>query len=174
MSYQVTVASGQQNVVLPDGLRHKPGDTVTLTNDQYAQLTSSALSSLLTGAVNENSLSVAATTGTGGFALQNATPTILTWTVPNDGQLHMFTVVSVLHVTSAETGGVVQVVYQSPVSGAGSHFSQILAGGLATDTNGQTGTTIFGLAQAGTSVTVQQTSALTAGAASLRAEIWAL
>jgi hypothetical protein len=113
-----------------------------------------------------------ATTGTAGFALQNATPNVISWTAPNDGAVHMFVAVSVVHVTSAETGGTIQVIYQSPTSGAGNHFSQLLAGGLGTDVNGQTGTTIFALVQPGTTVTIQQTAALTAGAATLVAELW--
>lgn len=47
MPYQVTVAPGLSNVVLPDGLRHKAGDVVTLTDDQYGTLSATALSSLL-------------------------------------------------------------------------------------------------------------------------------
>ena len=113
-----------------------------------------------------------ATTGTAGFALQNGTPNILTWTAPGDSAVHMFVALSVVHVTSAETGGTVQVIFQSPISGAGNHFSQLVAGGLGTDANGQTGTTIFGLVQPGTTVTIQQTTALTAGAATAWFEIW--
>jgi hypothetical protein len=113
-----------------------------------------------------------ATTGTAGFALTNGTPNIISWTAPNDGAIHMFVCVSVAHVTSTETGGTVVVTYQSPVSGAANHFSQILAGALSTDTNGQTGTTIFALVQPGTTVTVQQTSALTGGAATVYVELW--
>jgi hypothetical protein len=113
-----------------------------------------------------------ATTGTAGFALQNGTPSIITWTAPSDSAIHVFTCISVAHVTSTETGGTVQVVYQSPISGAGNHFSQIIAGALSTDSSGQTGTTIFGLAQPGTTVTVEQTTALTAGAATVYVELW--
>lgn len=116
--------------------------------------------------------SLQATTGIAGVPLQNATPNIITWTAPNDGNMHMFVALSVVHVTSAETGGQVQVIYQSPITGAGNHFSQLLAGGLGTDVNGQTGTTIFGLVEPGTTVTIQQTSALSAGAATVWAEIW--
>lgn len=113
-----------------------------------------------------------ATTGTAGFTLTNGTPNIISWTAPSDGAVHMFVCVSVAHVTSAETGGTVQVIYQSPITGVTNHFTQILAGGLGTDTNGQTGTTIFALVQPGATVTVQQTVALTAGAATVYAELW--
>lgn len=113
-----------------------------------------------------------ATTGTAGFALTNGTPTIISWTAPNDGAMHMFVCISTVHVTSAETGGTIQVIYQSPISGVTNHFTQAFAGGLGTDTNGQTGTTVFALVQPGTTVTVQQTAALTAGAATVYAELW--
>lgn len=113
-----------------------------------------------------------ATTGIAGFTLGNSTPNVLTWTAPSDGAIHMFVVLSVVHVTSAETGGTIQVIFQSPISGAGNHFSQLLAGGLGTDAGGQTGTTIFGLVQPGSTVTVQQTTPLTAGAATAWLEIW--
>ena len=112
-----------------------------------------------------------ASTGPAGVALQNGTPTFLTWNVPNDGNLHYIIVISVVHVTVAQTGGAVQVVYQSPFVGAVNHFSQLIAGGLGTDTSGQGGTTISALVQPGSTVTVQQTSAQTAGTAQFWAAI---
>lgn len=121
-----------------------------------------------------HALTLKATTGLAGFALVNGTPNVLSWKAPADGAMHRFMVVSVVHVSSAETGGVISAVYQSPVPGAANHFTQLIAGGLGTDVNGQTGTTFFALVQPGTTVTVQQTSALTAGAAVLNAELWAL
>lgn len=53
MSYQVTVAPGKSNVVMPDGLRYKAGDVVTLGDDQYAQLSPSAASSLLSSVTRQ-------------------------------------------------------------------------------------------------------------------------
>ena len=50
-----------------------------------------------------------ATTGVNGFMLQNATPNILSWTAPNDGNMHRLIVFATLHVTSSETGGKVLV-----------------------------------------------------------------
>lgn len=44
----------------------------------------------------------------GPFALQNGTPTILTYQVPNDGQKHVLVVAFTKNVTSVETGGSVQ------------------------------------------------------------------
>lgn len=117
-------------------------------------------------------LGLVATIGLTGFALQNGTPNLFSWTAPNDGAVHVFGVVSVKHVTSAETGGVISVVYQ-PVAGGGNHTTQILAGSLGTDTAGQVGTTVWGIVQPGSTVTVQQASALTAGASTAWAELWA-
>jgi hypothetical protein len=110
-----------------------------------------------------------ATTGVGGFALQNATPTILSWTTPNDGNMHRYTVFGVLYVTSAQTGGVIQSESALP-SGAATLFRTVVAGANAD------GEYPFNSACITTgpnqTVTLQQTSAQTAGAATLWAEIW--
>jgi hypothetical protein len=45
-SYAVTVASGLHGVVLPDGLRHKAGDVVVLSDEEYSLLTPNAVSTL--------------------------------------------------------------------------------------------------------------------------------
>ena len=50
-------------------------------------------------------LALLGTTGLSGFALQNATPTIFTWTAPNDGNMHRVTLFGTLIVASTETGG---------------------------------------------------------------------
>lgn len=49
MSVKVTVASGQYNVVLPDGNRYQAGDTVVLTDDQWAEISAAARAVLFTG-----------------------------------------------------------------------------------------------------------------------------
>jgi hypothetical protein len=111
-----------------------------------------------------------ASTGAGGFALQNGTPTILTWTAPNDGQLHTGFVTGSLAVSTAETGG--QINAYGPQAGTG----VVIQG--AGKTAGQwtfpnsAGSFTFSL-QPGQSVTIAQATALTAGAAILYAEIWA-
>lgn len=117
--------------------------------------------------------SLVASTGASGFALQNGTPTILSWTAPNDGQLHRVMVFGQIHVTSAETGGQVSLQYFAPFSGSVAHTSQLFAAALGTDTNGQ----LLGFVPAitvgaGTTVSILQISALTAGAAVVWAEIW--
>jgi hypothetical protein len=42
VSHQVTVAAGLTNVVLPDGLRHKGGDVVVLSDQEYSTIPASA------------------------------------------------------------------------------------------------------------------------------------
>jgi hypothetical protein len=116
--------------------------------------------------------SLLATTGAAGFTLQNATPTILSWTAPNDGQLHRVTCFGMLHVTSAETGGQISIQYFGPFGGASAHTSQILAAGLGTDTAGQAPSFFNVSVGGGTTVSILQSTALTAGAAVLWAEIW--
>lgn len=113
-------------------------------------------------------LQLQATTGPAGYALANGTGNIVTWAVPNDGALHRFLIVANLLVTSAETGGAVGLSALLSPSGA-SHSPGLLAGGAAA---GLTQVNNAYFAQAGSVVTLAQTSALTAGAAVLWAELW--
>lgn len=108
------------------------------------------------------------TTGAAGFALQDATPTIIgPVNVPNDGNLHRATVVWGLNVTSAETGGAVAMEYTGP--GGNAVTPQLSAGGAGA---GETGTQFDRVVKPGSTVSVVQTSALTAGAATGYAELW--
>lgn len=110
-----------------------------------------------------------AATPAAGFALQNATPTIIQWTAPNDGQLHRVEVFLTVNVSSAETGGGIQWTYTDPAGGTKS--VNMNGGGQAAgsyhDLDG-------GVVGAGTTVSISQSSALTAGAANAYAEIWGL
>ena len=47
MTYEVTLDGGDQEVVLPNGLRYQGAAQVVLSDDQYAQLSANALSALL-------------------------------------------------------------------------------------------------------------------------------
>ncbi len=109
-----------------------------------------------------------ATTGTGGYTLINGTGNIITWAVPNDGALHRFLIFINLLVTSAQTGGAAGLSGLVSPSGA-SHSPGLLAGGAGA---GLTQIDNAYFAQAGSTVTLAQTSALTAGAAVVWAEIW--
>jgi hypothetical protein len=111
-----------------------------------------------------------ASTGIAGFNLQNATPGILTWNVPNDGALHRFMLTAIQHVTVAETGGAVTFSFTAP-DGTAVNGVSAFAGGGGT---GISAATTDRLVQAGTTVTLVQASALTAGAAILWAQIWGI
>jgi hypothetical protein len=109
-----------------------------------------------------------AATPAAGFALQNGTPTILTWTPPNDGKLHRFIVFASLVVGSAETGGAIAQGFTDPsgVSRSQALFNGGLGAGFASPNN------FSYTVQGGQPVTIAQSSALTVGAATLWAEIW--
>jgi hypothetical protein len=109
-----------------------------------------------------------ATTGPTGFALQNGTPSIISWTTPSDGNLHRVTMFITWDVTSTETGGAFGMTWTAPDGGAGA--LALSAGGSAAGAH--TPTPFSAVCRAGTTVTLAQTSALTGGAATLWAEMW--
>ena len=109
-----------------------------------------------------------ATTGPAGFALQNGTPTVISWTAPNDGQLHRALFFGSMHVTAAETGGQVNFSYTLPDGTANGVTAA--AGGAGTGPQNVFFYTV--VVQAGSTVSVVQATALTLGAAVLWAEIW--
>jgi hypothetical protein len=104
-------------------------------------------------------------TAVAGFALQNATPNVVTFTTPNDGQLHAYDVAASLNVTVLEVGGQVSLNYTS-----GGHaysvvvFASALAAGNYTFSQNIT-------ADPNAAVTIAQTAALTGGAAQIFAAI---
>jgi hypothetical protein len=109
-----------------------------------------------------------AATPAAGFALQNGTPAITSWQVPNDGQEHRVTVFASLDVTSLQTGGAVTVTITDPGGTVGTHT--LYAGGVAP---GSVAPGVFVMiVKAGTTVSLAQSTAQTAGAAVLYAEIW--
>lgn len=114
-----------------------------------------------------------ADTGINGFTLQNGTPTILSWTAPNDGKMHRFTIFGILHCTVAETGGALNFNYEIP-DGSSNPNTSMNAGGSAVGVFAAPGSTNDKLIQPGSTVLVQQTSALTAGAAVWWGQIWAI
>lgn len=46
VSHQVTLAGTAKNVVLPDGLRHQPGDVVILSDAEYSTIPAGARAAL--------------------------------------------------------------------------------------------------------------------------------
>lgn len=107
-------------------------------------------------------------TPAGGFALQNGTPSILSWTAPADGKQHRVQLWGDVNVSSATTGGLINI-HLTDAGGT--------AGTLQMDA-GTHGTGFFVSASRnlllapGSTLTISQDSALTAGAASFYAEIW--
>lgn len=112
--------------------------------------------------VAEVPLSNQVSTPTAGFAKTNGTPIILSLTTPNDGNMHLVTIAIAENVTALETGGQVSIIYT-----AGGHASGnviLYNGGAAAGFHNQSDTFIYTvLADPNTTVTLQQTTALTAG-----------
>ena len=113
-------------------------------------------------------LAKVADTGINGFALVNGTPTIISWTAPNDGNLHPFVITGGTHVTVAETGGAVHGAWTLPDSTNASAGTD--SGGRAPGGFGWTSQS--GVIGPGQTVIVSQSSALTAGAATVWAQIY--
>jgi hypothetical protein len=158
------------------------GDLAPLTTEGdllYANATP-APARLALGAVNTHlastgtlpayqlGLELQETTGATGYTLVNGTGAIFAWTAPNDGALHRVVILSQMDVTTAEVGGQITLAITAP---NGLTFTpQIQA---ATQTAGLKNAVNSAFVEANTTVTLQQVSALTSGAAVLWAEMWA-
>ena len=116
-------------------------------------------------------LQLQAATPVAGFALQNATPNILTWTAPADGANHRAEIIGEVAISSGETGGQIQVQFTDP--GGTSRTLQLVNGGLGSGVQVASfaGNNSF-VVKSGTAVNVNQSSALTGGAATAYLEIW--
>jgi hypothetical protein len=109
-----------------------------------------------------------ATTGTTGYTLVNGTGSILTWTAPNDGNLHRVLLFAIQAVITTETGGQITATLTMP--NGTSYTPQIFAAGAAAGGH-DIGQSVF-IIEAGTTFTLSQGTALTGGSAILWAEIW--
>lgn len=109
---------------------------------------------------------VVAATPLGGFALQNATPSIISWTTPNDGQLHAVELSAMLIVSTAQTGGA--VIISCTIGGQVKQLT-IYGGGAAAGVFAQV-SVITVECDPNTTVSLLQQTALTAGAANVYAE----
>lgn len=107
----------------------------------------------------QSGLAVVARTPAAGIALVNGTPNLLTWTTPNDGQIHTFMVSGGSNTTVAATGGAIQIqwttfgvvqITQIDAGGHGVGIFQIFLSPRMADPN--------------TQVVISQQTALTAGA----------
>lgn len=105
-----------------------------------------------------------------GFPLVNGTPNIVTWAIPNDGHVHRHLIIASESVISAMTGGVVTVNFQDP---NGDFFTYTLFNGSVASPgfNGSEFTYPV-ICKPGSTVFVSQASPLSAGAATVWAEIW--
>lgn len=106
-----------------------------------------------------------------GYTLINGTGNIISWTAPNDGQLHRVILIAMKSTSVAETGGLISVNFTAPDSSTGTPGT--INGGTSPGFQFPQNGTNFAIIKAGTTYTVQQASALTAGASTLWAEIWA-
>lgn len=113
-------------------------------------------------------LQLLASTPAGGFALQNGTPNILTYTAPADGQSHRVFLQVRKTVTVAEVGGAVQAAFN------GTNYAPLFPGGRApgTDPWSPQSAAVTALLAPGDTLTVRQTSALTGGASTVVIEFW--
>lgn len=122
-----------------------------------------------TSPLNTGPMSRVATTGPSGIALADSTSTLISWTAPDDGQMHRVQFYAIEVVSSVMTGGIVYINVTYPngtAKGVEIFPAQTSAGQylLGSDCNY--------LIEAGTTASVVQDTALTAGAATVYAEIW--
>lgn len=115
--------------------------------------------------------SLAATPFPAGFALQNATPTLFSYTTPNDGKEHRVQVFGSQATTVAETGGGVSITFTDP--GGTPRNITVFSGnvGVGIQTSGSVVGNAFTVAP-NTVVSLVQSAALTLGAATVYAELW--
>lgn len=111
--------------------------------------------------------SLVATTGASGVALTNGYQNIVTWTAPNDGNLHTVTLIGDMNVTSTLTGGGVSLQFTTPAGTV--TYTNFLNNGVVGDHQSSTQPL---LVKAGSEVILYQTSPMTAGAATVYIEIW--
>ena len=113
-------------------------------------------------------LTLQVATASAGYTLVNGTGTIITWTTPNDGNVHHVHLYAYVYATSTMTAGQVNGVFTDPAGHANN--VSLVAGGIATA--GSAWNTWDVLVEANTAVTVSQGTALTGGAAKCWAAIW--
>jgi predicted RecA/RadA family phage recombinase len=114
-----------------------------------------------------------AATPLAGVALVNGTPTILSWTAPNDGKPHYFQVIASMDVSVLQVGGAVGVAFTTPDQGSNANnaFPGLFTGAQAAGFNYNQVYSLSGVVKPGSTVSVMQTSALTSGAAVMWATI---
>jgi hypothetical protein len=116
-------------------------------------------------------LAKVAATANAGYTLINGTGSILTWTAPNDGNNHRVMVAGGIYVSTTEVGGTVVLNITLPNSVAVSPSVFAANQGAGYHAQGNYG---VHLVAPGSTVTLQQSAALTGGAAVVFAELWAV
>jgi len=149
------------------------GTAATLAASAVAQ-TANNLSDLASAATARTNLGVPAASATpivqsqaNNVAMINGTQTICSWTTPGDGNGHQFVIGYIGHVSSNLTGGQVQVVFTDAAGNAATGTLQ-----AANQASGDVGNSLIRVAAANTTVSVQQNTAATGGAATMWAQIW--
>lgn len=104
-----------------------------------------------------------------GFPMVNGTPTFVTWTTPNDGQLHWVFIAAYLHASSDMTGGELGNGFTDPQGNA--VLDDVFVPGGQPSGFSQWQTNLVPC-KAGTAVTVYQATALTIGTAQAWGGIW--
>src|SRR6516165_3274922 len=96
--------------------------------------------------------------GTAGLLLPNSTGDLLTWTAPNDGQVHLVLVMAEYQCSVIEVGGNIVLNWTQPNGNVVTGTNNIFAAGRSVG-SGQTNLTVH--AAPGTVVAVHQQSAVT-------------
>ena len=105
------------------------------------------------------------------YAQPDSSPTLLSWTAPNDGKNHGFYVTGTQHVASNLTGGAIAASFTDPQGGTGTIYliGNSNTAGTYAFADGAFGGAIIG---PGTSVQLNQYEAVTAGSGTVSASIW--
>jgi hypothetical protein len=122
--------------------------------------------------VSVPALEVQSSTGIDGFTLQDATPTILSWTVPNDGNMHNCMLFGEVVVSSDTTGGAISINYLDPAGGSRT-FTAFAGSYASTGAKSQSAGVQLSVAPNQT-VTVTESTAQSAGAAIFYGTLWGL
>lgn len=107
-----------------------------------------------------------ATTGASGFTLLNSNQTIISWTSPNDGNLHRAIIFATLVVSTTQTGGGVAITLAGPT------IASLFPGGQGTGNHINESTITDTILLPNTEYGLFQNSPQSAGAAVIYAEIW--
>jgi hypothetical protein len=156
------------------------GSPLTTKGDLLTMNATPAPARLAVGAVNnvvgvsggspawQPGFTLQAQTAAAGVSLINGTQTLASWTTPNDGNIHHFIATAYVYATSTMTGGQINNAFTDLAGNAASW--SFISGGVAA--GGWSSDYMILMCKANTTVTITQSTAMTAGAAKCWAEIW--